>query len=58
MEVAKYLRSKKSGMKEREGICNGKRIHYFKGSSQLHNPVFLALEFRDFRRNSKSSRTE
>lgn len=31
LNVAKYLRSSSSGLKNRQGVLNGKRVDYFKG---------------------------
>uniref|UniRef100_A0A1D1ZE79 Translocation protein SEC62 n=1 Tax=Anthurium amnicola TaxID=1678845 RepID=A0A1D1ZE79_9ARAE len=35
LNVAKYLRSSSSGLKNRQGILNGKRVDYFKGKSAV-----------------------
>ncbi|CAB4384229.1 unnamed protein product [Rhizophagus irregularis] len=35
LNVAKYLRSSSSGLKNRQGVLNGKRVDYFKGKSAV-----------------------
>jgi len=44
--VAKYLRSSSSGLKNRQGVLNGKRVDYFKGN---HKALYLQYHFLGFK---------